>query len=295
MAETPWEASMRGRERPKGSESDVTARRRSVLVESEGESMARLFDISGKVAFVTGAGSGIGRDAARAYAEAGAAVALADLYPERAQETEAELVAAGHQAFAVQADVAVEASVRNAVERTVERFGRIDIVLNNAGFCPSDSVEEFGELEWNHAFAVNVNGIRNTSKYILPLFREQGHGKVVNIASVAAITFDTGKYFLKDSYPASKAAVIALTKTLAARYAKYGITVNAIGPGVYKSRMTEAVYSNEERLRLLSERNPSGRASRPGELNGAILFLSSPASDYVQGQTIFVDGGASLL
>ena len=255
----------------------------------------QLFDLTGKVAFVTGAGSGIGRDAARAYVRAGAAVALVDIYPERVEALEEELRAEGHRALAVQADVANEQSVKAAVEQALEYFGHIDIVLNNAGFCPSDSVEEFGELEWNHAFAVNVNSIRNTSKYILPLFREQGHGKVVNIASIAVAVYSTGKYFLKDTYAPTKAAVVALTKTLAARYAKYGITVNAIGPGTYKSRMTEAVYTNEQRLREYSERSPSGRPALPGELDGTILYLSSDASNYVQGQVIFVDGGISLL
>ena len=255
----------------------------------------QLFDISGKVAFVTGAGSGIGRDAARAYVEAGAAVALVDIYPERVEALEEELRGKGYKALAIQADVANEQSIKHAVEQAVNYFGHIDIVLNNAGFCPSDSVEEFGELEWNHTFAVNVNSIRNTSKYILQLFREQGHGKVVNIASIAVSVYNTGKYFLKDTYPASKAAIVALTRTLAARYAKYGITVNAIGPGTYKSRMTEAVYSNAQRLKEYSERVPAQRPAEPGELNGTILYLSSPASDYVQGQVIFVDGGISLL
>lgn len=254
-----------------------------------------LFDISGKVAFVTGAGSGLGRDAARGYAEAGAAVVLADIALDRIEALAEELEAAGQQALAVQTDVSLDSSVKAAFEAAHQRFGRVDILLNDAGICPSDSVENYSEAEWNQVVGVNVNGIRNTVRYVLPEFKERGYGKIVNIASVVAIQYDSSERFVKDSYYVTKAAVVGFTKALAARYAKHGITVNAIGPGLYKSHMTEEFYDDPDRIAASARNNPSGRVSQPGDLNGAILFLSSPASDFVQGQVIYVDGGVSLL
>lgn len=254
-----------------------------------------IFDVSGKVIFITGAGSGLGRDAARGYAQRGASVVLADVAQDRIEALEEELNSQGHPALAVQTDVSLEDSVRNAFEQAHKRFGRVDVVLNDAGICPSDSVENFSEAEWNQVIGVNINGIRNTTKYVLPEFKERGYGKIVNIASVCAVLFDSSERFVKDSYYVTKSAVVGFTKDLAARYAKYGINVNAVGPGLYKSNMTDEFYNNPNRIAAAAAGNPSGRVSQPGDLNGAILFLSTKASDYVQGQVIYVDGGSSLL
>ena len=258
--------------------------------------MTSMFDLSGKVAVVSGASSGLGADAARAYAEYGADVALLARRLERLETLGEEIRATGRRALAIRCDVTSEESCRNAVEKVVKAYGHIDILLNNAGVAVRGGVDTLSEADWDRSFDTNVKGMFHVSKYVVPLMRERGYGKIVNIASVNAVIADKQDVFIRHAYNASKAAVLGLTKGMACSYARYGITVNAVGPGLFASEMTEStLFGSEEFLTAYNALNPTGRPGGKGELNGTILYLSSDASSYVQGQLILVDGGMALV
>ena len=258
--------------------------------------MENFFDLTGKVAVVTGASSGLGADAALAYAKAGADVALLARRIEKLNVVKAEIEKTGRKAIAVGCDVANEESVKKAMQSVLDTFGYIDILLNNAGVAVGGGVDSMSVEDWDKSFDTNVKGIFLASKYVLPQMKERGYGKIVNIASVNAVVADKFDVFIRHSYNSSKAAVVGLTRGMAASYAKYGITVNAIGPALFESEMTsETLFKSENFLNQYNTMNPAGRPGRKGELNGTVLYLSSDSSSYVQGQFIIVDGGGALV
>ncbi|MCI1208201.1 MAG: SDR family oxidoreductase [Treponema sp.] len=259
--------------------------------------MKNIFDLTGKTAVVSGASSGLGADAALAYAEAGADIALLARRIEKLETVRDEIAKkTGRRVIAVACDVTDERSVKAAVELVLKEFGKIDILLNDAGVAVHGSVETMTQEQWDKAFDTNVRGQFFLSKYIVPGMKKRNYGKIVNIASVNAIVADKDDIFVRHSYNASKAAVKGLTMGMAASYAQYGITVNAVGPGLFESEMTAGtLFKSKEYLDGYSRLNPSSRPGRRGELNGTILYLSSDASSYVQGQLIVVDGGASIV
>ena len=259
--------------------------------------MGNLFDLTGKVAIVTGASAGLGADAALAYAEAGADVAILARRLEKLEAVRDDIIAkTGRKVIAIRCDVTKEAEVKSAVDTVLQTFGKIDILLNNAGVAEHCAVDEATEDDWDHVIAVNVKGTVFTCKYVVPHMKERGYGKIVNIASVNAIVADKSDIFIRHSYNTTKAAILGFTKGLAASYAQYGLTVNALGPGLFESEMTsERLFKSEEFLGLYSYMNPTSRPANKGELNGPIIFFSSDASSYVQGQFIAVDGGGSIV
>lgn len=258
--------------------------------------MENLFDLTGKVAVVAGASSGLGKDAALAYAKAGANVALLARRAEKLSKVKEEIEIIGRKVIAVVCDVTNEESVKDAIEKVLDTFGHIDILLNNAGVALHGGVDSMTTKEWDKSFDTNVKGVFLTSKYVVPQMKERGYGKIVNVASVNAVIADKNDVFIRHSYNASKAAVLGLTTGMACSYAKYGITVNAIGPALFESEMTAGtLFKSEKFLNSYNMINPAGRPGNKGELNGTILYLSSDASSYVQGQFIIVDGGASLV
>lgn len=255
-----------------------------------------LFDLSGKVAMVTGASAGLGADAALAYAQAGADVALLARRTEKLTAVKEEIEKTGRRAIAVPCDVTNEESVKAAVSAVLQAFGRIDILLNNAGVAVRGGVDTLSVEDWNKSFDTNVKGIFLVSKYVVPQMKEQKYGKIVNIASVNAVIADKSDLFIRHSYNASKAAVLGLTKGMACSYAQYNITVNAIGPALFETEMTAGtLFKSQEFLNGYNTLNPAGRPGKKGELNGTVLYLSSDASSYVQGQFIIVDGGGALV
>ncbi len=254
-----------------------------------------LFNLSGKVAVVTGASSGLGADAAMAYAEAGADVALLARRKERLDDMVKKIADAGHHAIAVQCDVSDEESVKAAVDTVLSQYKRIDILLNDAGIAQGGSVESLTTQQWDNSMNINVKGIYLMSKYIVPQMKKRKYGRIVNIASVNAVLADKADALVRHVYNASKAAVVGLTKGMAASYAQYGITVNALGPGLFLSEMTQdTLFKHQEFLNTYSALCPASRPGGKGELNGPILFFSSDACSYTTGQFILVDGGFSL-
>lgn len=258
--------------------------------------MKDMFTLEGKVAVVTGASSGLGHDAAVMYAEYGADVALLDLNENDLEKVKEEIEKLGRKVIAIECDVTKEVQVKDAVSKVLEVFSHIDILLNNAGVAVRGGVETLTEDEWDKSFNVNVKGMYLLSKYIIPGMKERKYGKIVNISSVNAVIADKNDIFIRHSYNASKAAVLGLTTGMACSYARYGITVNAIGPALFKTGMTkDTLFKSEEFLNGYNMLNPTGRPGNEKELNGTILYLSSDASSYVQGQFIIVDGGGALV
>jgi len=256
----------------------------------------KLFDLTGKVAVVTGASAGLGADAALAYAEAGADVALLARRVEKLEAVRAEIEKTGRRVIAVPCDVTSEESVKEAIGKVAETFGRIDILLNNAGVAVRGGVDTLSEADWDKSFNTNVKGMFFACKYVVPYMKQQNYGKIVNIASVNAVIADKNDIFIRHSYNASKSAVLGLTKGMACSYARYGITVNAIGPALFETEMTAGtLFKSEAFLNGYNMLNPAGRPGHKGELNGTVLYLSSDASSYVQGQFIIVDGGGALV
>ena len=244
--------------------------------------MDNLFDLTGRVAVVTGASSGLGADAARAYAGQGADVALLARRVEKLKT----VAATGRKVLVVGCDVTDEEQVRKAIGQVVARFGKIDILLNNAGVAVPGTVEQLTTDEWDKEMNTNVRGAYLVCKYVVPHMRERRYGKIVNISSVNALIADKSPLLARHVYNASKAAVLGLTIGMAASY----------GPGLFESEMTEdTLFKNEEFMRMYNFTDPMSRPGRRGELNGTILYFSSDASSYVTGQHVVVDGGASIV
>jgi NAD(P)-dependent dehydrogenase (short-subunit alcohol dehydrogenase family) len=234
----------------------------------------------------------MGLATAWAFAEAGAAVALADVR-EDAVAAEAERIrAAGGKALAVRCDVSDDAQVAEMVERTVAEFGRLDAAFNNAGVMAKVvPTAESTREEWDRVVGVNLRGVWSCMKHELRQMLQQGGGAIVNNASVGALTGNPGI----GSYIASKHGVVGLTRTAALEYVKQGIRVNAVNPGLIDTQIARDVVSGSEQAYAeLAKQVPMGRAGRPEEIAAAVLWLCSPAASYVVGHALTVDGGLTV-
>jgi NAD(P)-dependent dehydrogenase (short-subunit alcohol dehydrogenase family) len=248
--------------------------------------MSPTYDFSGQVALITGAASGMGRVTAKAFAEAGAALVLVDRDEKKLQETTAEISAAGGKAFALSGDVADEDLAKRAVERAVVEFGRLDMAYNNAGIlgpmCPM--MEETGE-GYDAVNAVNLRGVWTFMKHELIQMKKQGSGAIVNCSSLGGLVGLPGRA----AYHATKHGVIGLTKSAALDVAADGIRVNAICPGCIDTPMGDGIAPDA--MKAFLKEQPIGRAGRPEEIAAAVLWLCSPASSFVLGVALPVDGG----
>ena len=255
-----------------------------------------LFGLKGQVAVVTGASSGLGADAARAYAAYGANVALLARRKERLDALAEELRKTGVEALPIACDVSKDEEIKRAVDEVIARFGKIDILLNNAGIAVPGGVETLSPADWDRSMDVNVKSVFLMCKYVVPHMRARHYGKIVNISSVNATLADKVPELWRHAYNASKAAVRGLTLGMAASYAADNITVNSIGPGLFESEMTEnTLFKHEVFMKMYNALTPASRPGAKGELNGTILYFSSAASSYVTGQHIIVDGGFSIV
>ena len=245
------------------------------------------FDIGGQVALVTGASRGIGRDLVLALAAAGARVAAAVRDPNDAAAVVGEVARAGGEAAGVALDLTDRASIERAVEETVERFGRLDILVNDAGLGTNHDALEATEQEWDELFAVNVRGLFFACQSAGRRMVEQRHGRIVNLASQAGLVGIPRHA----AYSASKGAVIALTKVLALEWAPFGVTVNSVAPTFIRTPGTAERLDRPEFLADVLERIPVGRVGTTADVAGAVLYIASPAASLVTGTVLVVDGG----
>jgi len=243
------------------------------------------FDLSGRAALVTGANTGIGQAIAIALAEAGADVALAGR--SEPGETLARIAATGRNAVSIAADLGSIEPVGRAVGEALAALGRLDILVNNAGIIRRDDLLEFSEADWDAVIDTNLKSVFFLSQAAARHMAGRGSGKIVNIASL--LSFQGG--IRVPSYAAAKSGVAGLTKAMANELAPMGVQVNAIAPGYIATSNTTALRADETRNRQILERIPAGRWGRPEDIAGAAVFLASPASDYVTGHVLAVDGG----
>ena len=246
-------------------------------------------DFSGKVAFVTGAGSGIGRATAIAFAQAGASVTAADIAEKGLRETIAEIEALGGTSLPVLCDVTKSADIKSALEKTVAKFGRLDAAFNNAGIeQAAQPLAELTEEVWDRTIAVNLKSVFLCMKYQIEIMLRQGSGAIVNTASGAGVLAIRNQ----SSYCASKFAVVAASKVAALEYASNNIRVNAICPGIIDTPMIARFTGDTEsgRARVIAQ-EPIGRMGRPEEIAGTVLWLCSDAAGFVTGHAMVVDGG----
>ncbi|MEH6943955.1 SDR family oxidoreductase [Bacillus sp. JJ722] len=255
--------------------------------------MLQLFDLTGKVAIVTGGGRGLGKQIAEGFAEAGANVVVCSRNEEACQEVSQALMDLGVESFAMKCDITNPEDVNKLVEATVEKFGRIDILVNNSGATWGAQTEEMPLDAWQKVMNVNTTGTFLMSQAVGKVMLEHSSGKIINIASIAGLKGTDPTTLNAIGYSASKGAVITFTKDLAVKWGPRGIHVNAIAPGFFPTKMSKDVIAQGSD-RLL-QNTPLKRFGDDKDLKGAAVFLASTASDYVTGAIIVVDGGSSAM
>lgn len=245
-----------------------------------------------KVALVTGAGMGMGLAAAQAFAEAGAAVVLADINEQAVRAAAEALVAAGHQALAVRCNVADEADVAAMIERTVAIFGRLDAAFNNAGVMTASlATADVSGAEFERVISINLQGVWNCMKYELRQMQGQGSGAIVNNSSIAGVKGSPSRAI----YGAAKHGVLGLTKSAALEYAAQGIRINAVCPGSIETPMVADMVAKQWiTMDDMVNGNAIKRLGRPEEIAAAVLWLCSPGASFVIGHALVVDGGATV-
>lgn len=244
------------------------------------------FKLDGKVAVVTGAGRGLGQGAALGFAEAGADVAVVDIIS--TDETAQKVKALGRRVCQIQANLMERPTAKAVVEKTAEELGGIDILLNNAGIIRRAPLLEFPEKDWDEVIKINLDAVFFLSQAVANQMVKQGRGgKIINIASM--LSFQGG--IRVPSYTATKSAVMGLTKLFATELAQHRINVNAVAPGYMATDNTAPLRADAQRSAEILGRIPAGRWGEPQDLQGALVFLASAASDYVTGYTLAVDGG----
>jgi NAD(P)-dependent dehydrogenase (short-subunit alcohol dehydrogenase family) len=250
--------------------------------------LADMFSLKGKVAIVTGASSGLGVTFAQALAEAGASLEIAARRVDKLDEVANRLGSLGVKIKVFQCDVSSEAQVRSLLSDTEQTFGHVDVLVNNAGVAAMMPATDISIEDWNRVVSVNLTGSFLCARESAKRMIRRGGGKIINIASIYGAV---GDVFPASPYYATKGAIMNLTRDLAVEWAPFKINVNAIAPGFFPSEMTEAIFRDPHYLEYVNKQTPLGRTGEPDDLKGAIVYLASPASDYVTGQVLFVDGG----
>lgn len=246
-----------------------------------------LFDLTGKVAMVTGSTRGLGEVSAKALAKAGADVAVCGRNREDLDRVSAAIRDLGRNSAGFALDVTLKDKVHAGVEQILKHFGKVDILVNNAGTNYRVPVLEYPEESWDLIINTNLKGYFLVAQAVVPQMLERGYGKVINMSSIF------GKVPLPDqlAYASSKGGVNQMTKVMALEWAKQGVRVNAIGPTYFETDMVAQIRNDPQRFKFINERTPMGRWGHLHELEGIVIFLAAPASDFITGQTIYIDGG----
>lgn len=256
--------------------------------------MKNYFDLTGKVALVTGASSGLGVQFAKALANQGATVVIAARRIEKLKNIKTDIEALGAKCMAVKCDVCNSAEVREMVLAACSAYGRIDILVNNAGVASDVATIDMTDEEWMRIINPNLNGVFYVGREVAKVMVQQKYGKIINVGSIHSEVALTPLAGSLAPYCASKGAVKMLTKEWAVEWAKYNITVNAVAPSYFNSEMTQD-YISGPLTPVIQGFCPTGRAGEEGELDGAVLYFASDASSYTTGQILAVDGGWTAL
>ncbi|MGB7340018.1 MAG: glucose 1-dehydrogenase [Phototrophicaceae bacterium] len=253
--------------------------------------MATTIDLTGKVAIVTGASRGIGQSIAEWYADAGASVVLASRKQESLDEVAAVIKAKGGEALAIAAHTGKKETLKELVDKTVEAYGKVDILVNNAATNPHfGDVLDAEDSMWMKTIEVNLMGNVWLCQSVVPIMRQNGGGSIINVASVNGIRPGT----MQGVYSMTKAAVISLTKTLAMELGKDGIRVNAIAPGLIQTKFAQVLWENQALLDQVTERTPIRRIGQPEDIASLALWLGSDISTFATGETFVIDGGLTI-
>lgn len=252
----------------------------------------KMFDLSGRVAVVTGAGNGLGFEFAEAMAEAGADVVCADIDMQGNDRTAARVVELGRKALAVRCDVTNESDVAALFARADKEFGRVDIAFANAGIADAapQPLHDYPTANWNQVLAVNLQGVFYTDREALKIMMRQERGKLINVASMWGLA-GASSVFPIPAYNAAKGAVVNLTRELALEYAPHNIQVNAICPGFFRTRLAGGAYDDPGFVQAISAFTPMGRVAEASEMKGTALYLASDASSFTTGLMLVTDGG----
>ena len=248
------------------------------------------FDLAGRVALITGGSRGLGAAMAKALAEAGADVVLWARDARALDRQAKRLTGDGSRVLTQVVDVADTPRVRDAVRSAVRRFGRIDILLNNAGVWGGDDALKLTRRVWDEVLATDLTAAFFVSQAVAPIMARRRYGKIINMSSTSGVL----AHLHGVAYGSAKAALIHLTRILAVEWGPYGIRVNAIAPGLFRTAMTRDVFADRRWIARRRAEIPLGRFGEPEDLGGLAVFLAAPASDHLTGQTIIIDGGASL-
>jgi len=250
------------------------------------------FSLTGKVAVITGGAQGLGREMAESLAAAGADVVLADLQWDKAKQTALELAEKhGVRALGLHLDVSKRDSVEDASEQVLKEFGRVDVLVNNAGVLVQKSIEETRDSDWDFLMDINLKGVYICSQVFGRSMIANRRGKIINISSVVGFLGAEQRIL----YGTSKSGVAHMAKLIAREWAKYNVTANVIAPGYLISEMTAANFNDPEKGKEFLKMVPLNRFGETKDLAGPVIFLASSASDYITGQVLFVDGGRMLV
>ena len=244
--------------------------------------------LEGKVALISGGARGMGAAEARMFASEGASVVIGDVLEDEGRRVAAEIGEAGGQALFVALDVTSESQWRDAIDAAVSSFGRLDVLVNNAGIGGGGNVEQTTEAEWDRTMDINAKGVFLGTKTAIPAMRRSGGGSIINISSQLGIV---GTDNSSPQYQASKGAVRLLTKSTAIQYAREGIRANSVHPGPIVTPMTEAGRADQDRYDLTVSRIPLGRYGEPEDVAYGVLFLASDESSFMTGSELVIDGG----